>query len=221
MSDEIIIHANHREATGKSAVKKMHQQGQLPAVVYGHNFEAVHLSLDSAVTNKMFRIGSEVVEDYKLCKLIVDDKPDMQETMVIVKDIQRHPITDIVLHIDFFAVRMDEAIVAPVHIRLHGKPEGVKLGGILRHILREVEVKSLPADIPGHFDLDVSKLNIGDSLHVSDLQVADNAKILNDPQAAVVNILAPTVTKDETEEGEEGAEEGAEAKESAEAEAKE
>ncbi len=205
MNESMTIHAKYREHTGKKNIKKLKQDGFIPAVVYGHNFASTNLSLNALATNKLFRPGSEIVEDYRLCKLVVDNKADMKDTMVIVKDIQRHPISEEVEHIDFFAVRMDEKIVAPVHIRLHGKPVGVKLGGILRQILREVEVKSLPANIPPHFDIDVSSMNIGDAIHVSELQVPDSVQVLTDQQAAIVNILAPSVHKDEEQEEAEAA----------------
>jgi large subunit ribosomal protein L25 len=204
MNESPVIQADYRTAVGKSAVRKLKHDGKIPAVVYGHQFSPIPLSLPAGLTAKMFRRGSEIVEDYKLCKLLIEGKPAVGPTMVVVKDIQRHPVTLVIEHIDFFAVRMDEKIIAPVQIRLLGKPEGVKLGGILRQILREVDVKSLPSNIPAHFEIDVSPLQLGDSLHVSDLPASDNVQILTDPQAAIVTVLAPTVTKDAAEDSAEG-----------------
>ena len=196
MNDSPVIQASYRSAVGKNAVRKLKHGGMIPAVVYGHRFSPIALSLPAAVTSKMFRRGSEIVEDYKLCKLLIEGAPSTGPTMVVVKDKQRHPVTSVIEHIDFFAVRMDEKITAPVQIRLQGKPEGVKLGGILRQILREVEVKSLPSDIPPHFEIDVSALQLGDTLHVSDLPAPDTIQILTDPQAAIVTVLAPAVAKE-------------------------
>ena len=102
-----------------------------------------------------------------------------------------------IIHIDFFAVHMDEKIVAPVHVKIVGKAEGVKMGGVLRHILREITVKSLPTDIPPHIEVDVTKLGIGDSIHVRDLALPPTVQVLTDPEAAIVNVLAPTVQKEE------------------------
>ena len=124
---------------------------------------------------------------------------DAKETMVVIKDIQRDPIKEKIRHIDFFAVRMDEKIIAPVHVRIIGKSIGVKNGGILRHLLHEIKVKSLPADVPPHIDIDVTAMEIGDSVHVKDLQVPANVQILTDSEAGVVNIMAPIVAKEETD----------------------
>lgn len=200
MTESTVITAAFRAATGKSARNRLRRDGFLPAVVYGHNFNSLPLALEAEATEKLFRPGSALVEEYQLCRLTIENSPAQKETMVVVKDIQRHPVTHIIQHIDFFSVRMDEKITAPVHIRIHGKSEGVKLGGVLRHILREIEVKCLPADIPPHIDIDVTPLQIGDSVHVSDLQLADNVQVLSDSQAAIVTIIAPTVQKEAAEE---------------------
>jgi large subunit ribosomal protein L25 len=208
MSNETVIHSTMRSKKGKSAVRKLHNEGFIPAVVYGHNITPVVLSLNASEINKMFKAGSHDSEDYRLIKLTIKENDDSQEKMVIVKEMQRHPVNSNILHIDFFAVRMDEKITAPVHIRVIGQAEGVKLGGIMRQIVREIEVKSLPSDIPPHFDIDVSNLNIGDSLHVSDIEVSDNIQVLLDPDAPIVSILAPTIHAEETTTEEEGAGEG-------------
>ncbi len=100
---------------------------------------------------------------------------------------------------------MDEAIVAPVHIRIIGKSAGVKLGGIQRQILREVQVKSLPASIPSHFEIDVTELQIGHSIHVKDLKTNAGVSIVTPPDETIITILSPIVdkTKEGTEETEE------------------
>ena len=158
MSESPIINSTIRDQKGKNAVKKLHREGLIPSVVYGHNFASLSLCVNKSEINKMFKLGHESSEEYKLCKLLIDNKGDMQDRMVIVKEIQMHPVTNAIQHIDFFAVRMDEKITAPVHIHITGKAPGVKEGGILRQILREIEVKGLPTDIPPHFDVDVSGL---------------------------------------------------------------
>jgi large subunit ribosomal protein L25 len=111
---------------------------------------------------------------------------------------------------------MDEKITASVHIQVVGQAEGVKLGGILRQIVREIEVKSLPNDIPPHFDVDVSNLQIGDVLHVRDINISDKLQALLDPDAPIINVLAPSVHAEEETTEEEAAEvaegEGEEAK---------
>jgi len=211
MSDTVTIQATKRERSGKGFARSLRRSEKIPAVVYGHGYDPVSITLDGIVLNKMFKPGHEDTAEFKLISLQIDSDGAQTETQVMIKEIQRHPLKQQIEHIDFFAVKMDEAIVAPVHIRLHGKPEGVKLGGILRHIIREIDVKSLPADIPSHLDLEIGHLLVGDSIHVSDLQVPENVQVLTDPAAAVVNIMLPTVIEEEVEEEqEEGLEDGQE-----------
>jgi large subunit ribosomal protein L25 len=212
MSDTVTIQATKREQSGKGFARSLRRSEKIPAVVYGHGYDPVSITLDGIVLNKMFKPGHEDASEFKLISLQIDSDGAQTETQVMIKEIQRHPLKQNIEHIDFFAVKMDEPVVASVHIRLHGKPEGVNLGGILRHILREIEVKSLPADIPSHLDLEIGHLLVGDAIHVSDLEVPENVQILTDPSAAVVNIMLPSVIKDDAEEKqEEGQEEGQEA----------
>ena len=195
MSDIITIQASKRERSGKGYARTLRRAEKIPAVVYGHGYEPVSITLDGNVLNKMFKPGNEDAAEYQLFRLQIESEGALLEKQVMVKQIQRHPMQQHIEHVDFFAIKMDEPIIAPVHIRLHGKSEGVKLGGILRHILREIEVKSLPADVPSHIDLDIEHMQIGDSIHVSDLQVSEKVHILTDPAAAVVNIMAPVADK--------------------------
>jgi large subunit ribosomal protein L25 len=212
MSDTVTIQATKREQSGKGFARSLRRSEKIPAVVYGHGYDPVSITLDGIVLNKMFKPGRENAAEFQLISLQIDSDGAQTETQVMIKEIQRHPLKQNIEHIDFFAVKMDEPVVASVHIRLHGKPEGVNLGGILRHILREIEVKSLPADIPSHLDLEIGHLLVGDAIHVSDLEVPENVQVLTDLSAAVVNIMLPSVIKDdEKEEQEEGQEEGQEA----------
>ena len=196
MIQTITITATSRQGTGKGFNRKLRAQGIIPAVVYGHKYKPVSLCVNALEMNKMFRPGHEDMQDYQLYKLEVQGM-DAQEPMVIIKNIQRDPVKEKIQHIDFFAVHMDEKIVVPVHVRIIGKSIGVKNGGILNHLLHEINVKSLPADVPPHIDIDVTSMEIGDSMHVKDLQVPANVQILSDPEAGVINITAPTVIKDE------------------------
>lgn len=199
MSATITIHATKREQSGKGYARSLRRADKIPAVVYGHGYEPVSITVDGILLNKMFKPGSEADAEYKLFDLKIEGAAARAGKKVMIREIQRHPLQQYIEHIDFFAVKMDEPVVAPVHIRLHGKPEGVKLGGILRHILRDIEVKGLPADIPSHVDLDIEHMQVGDSIHVSDLQLPENVQLLTDPAAAVVNIMAPAAVKEGAE----------------------
>jgi len=212
MSETTTIHATKRDQSGKGHARTLRRADKIPAVVYGHGYDPVSITVDGTRLNKMFKPGREADAEYQLFNLKIEGV--RTATKVMIKEIQRHPLQQHIEHIDFFAVKMDEPVVAPVHIRLHGKPEGVKLGGVLRHILREIEVKSLPADVPSHIDIDIEHLQIGDSIHVSDLQVPENVQILTDASAAVANVMAPSVTAEEVEETEETEETEGQAEES-------
>jgi large subunit ribosomal protein L25 len=115
----------------------------------------------------------------------------------MIKELQRDPLTQKILHVDLYTVRMDEKIIVPVRLNVVGKAPGVQKGGILQLILREIEVKCFPADIPSSFDIDVSTLEIGQSLHVSDLVIPKNIEIHEDSGAPIVSVIAPTVVKEE------------------------
>ncbi len=199
MSEIITIQATKRDRSGKGYARSLRRADKIPAVVYGHGYAPASITVDATVVNKMFKPGSEGDAEYQLFNLKIEGDTAKAAKKVMIKELQRHPMQQNIEHIDFFAVKMDEPIVAPVHIRLHGKPEGVKLGGILRHILREIEVKSLPADVPPHIDLDIAHMQVGDSIHVSDLKIPENVQLLTDSSAAVVNIMAPAVVKEDDE----------------------
>ena len=201
MTQTSTITASVREGAGKGVSRKLRASGLIPAIVYGHHYKPVSLFVNAAEMDKMFRPGHEDMQDYQLYRLAIQGSAE-KETMVMIKDIQRDPVKEKIRHMDFFAVRMDEKIVAPVHIRISGKAAGVKNGGILRHLMHEIKVKSLPADIPPHIDIDVTDLEIGDSIHVKDLQVPDTVQVLTELDAGVVSIMAPIVAKEEKPEGE-------------------
>ena len=213
MSEPITIASGFREQTGKSAVKKLQADQKIPAVVYGHHFPALALELSAVDMNRLFRSGSAKAADFQLFRLTIAGHAEHKEAVVMIKDIQRDPLKSTIRHIDFFAVDMDEEITAPVNIRLLGKAAGVKEGGILRQIMREIMVKSLPGNIPSHLDIDVSELNIGDAVRVSDLDLPEAVQVQLDLETAIANVMSPTVQEEEAEgaegEGEEGEVSGA------------
>ena len=110
--------------------------------------------------------------------------------VVMVKDIQIHPLQQTILHTDFYEVTMDEMITVEVPIQLVGKPEGIKMGGILEQIRRGIEVQCLPGDIPKKIEVDVSSLMIGDSIHIQDIQI-EKGKILADTNFTIVTVVPP------------------------------
>ena len=197
MATTATISAQTREGRGKGAARASRREGRIPGVLYGHGEESVPLSIDAGELQKL-------VHTISVENTIVDlDLGDGEPYKVLIRELQRHPFRDEFVHIDFFHVAMDEKIQVEVPIVLLGTPTGVKnKGGILDHQLRELEVFCLPGSIPEKVEIDVSDLDIGDSVHVNEIQLPD-VEILTELDRAVVAVLAPTVVEVEEEAAEE------------------
>jgi large subunit ribosomal protein L25 len=197
MATTATISAQTREGRGKGAARTSRREGRIPGVLYGHGEESVPLSVDAGELQKL-------VHSISIENTIVDlDIGEREPYKVLIRELQRHPFRDEFVHIDFFHVAMDEKIQVEIPIVLVGTPTGVKnKGGILDHQLRELEVFCLPGSIPEKVEIDVSDLDIGDSVHVSEIQLPD-VEILTESDRAVVAVLAPTVVEVEEPEAEE------------------
>jgi large subunit ribosomal protein L25 len=197
MATTATISAQTREGRGKGAARTSRREGRIPGVLYGHGEESVSLSVDAGELQKL-------VHTISIENTILDlDIGEGEPYKVLIRELQRHPFRDEFVHIDFFHVAMDEKIQVEIPIVLVGTPTGVKnKGGILDHQLRELEVFCLPGSIPEKVEIDVSDLDIGDSVHVNEIQLPD-VEILTEPDRAVVAVLAPTVVEVEEEAAEE------------------
>lgn len=191
---KVELKASKREDFGKKA-KKVRAQGLVPAVVYGRKFKAASVSVGlKEFDKKVLQSGSGLNLIFTL-KLAEDGKD--KSVPVITYGIQRNPLTDEIIHLDFKHVVMDEAIKTKIPVELVGLPMGVKEGeGVLVHGLREVEVKCLPGDIPDKFEIDVSTLEINQSLHVSDLKASKKVEILA-PLEDMVAVVSPPTKEEE------------------------
>ncbi len=186
MPQEVILQAKTRTATGKGAARSLRRQGQVPAVIYGHDRRAESLVVDDMALDKMLAgisAASTIVE------VAVDGRAPVK---VLIREIQRDPLRPAdVLHLDFFEVRADEKITLEIPVRLNGVPEGVRnFGGILEQALHTLEIEVYPADIPERVDVDVTALNIGQSLFVREVSIP-KAEILNDPDLPICTVVAP------------------------------
>jgi large subunit ribosomal protein L25 len=184
-----VLRAEIREETGKGRVRKLRTKGLIPAVFYGPKSKTIPLVVDSKELVKTLKTeaGENVLIDLDIIK---DAKTDRK--VVMVKDIQIDPIQMKMIHTDFYEVTMDTMVTVEVPIHLIGKPEGTKVGGILEQVRRVIQVQSLPGDIPKSIDVDVSLLNIGDSIHVKDIQ-AGKFKILVDSNVTIATVVPPAV----------------------------
>ncbi|MEW6440816.1 MAG: 50S ribosomal protein L25 [bacterium] len=207
--ENLVLDVQERWKTGKGIARKLRGGGRLPAICYRKGTEPVAISLDSKKLDKLLQgtAGQNALIELQF------EGPDPKKKTVILKDIQRHPLAGI-LHVDFLEVLMDEAITVEVPLKLTGEPiEAIRLGGMVQQLRRTIEVECLPARIPEHVTLDISSLNLGDSLHVQQIQVDPDVRVLTDPKEPVVVISAPVEEKVKpAEAAEEGAAEG-EAKE--------
>jgi large subunit ribosomal protein L25 len=170
----------------------------VPGVLYGHGEESVVVSVDALELNRL-------IQSISIENTIVDltVKGEKNPLKVLIREVQRHPYRDDLLHIDFFHIAMDEMIHVDVPVLLVGLPIGVKdKGGVIDHQLREIEINCLPANIPEKIEIDISELDIGNSVHVGDLELPA-LEILTDPDRSIVAVLAPTVIVEPEEEEEE------------------
>jgi large subunit ribosomal protein L25 len=190
MAKTATISALPRTATGKGAARAARRDGRIPAVLYGHGEESVALTVD---THSFERLLHEVSVENTLIDLELDGGSPFK---VLVREVQRHPYRDHILHVDFFHVSMQEKITLEVPVVLSGNPLGVRLhGGILDHAMRQIQVLCLPSDIPEKIEIDVSALEIGDAVRISDVALP-NVQVLGDTEAVVVSVVPPTVIEE-------------------------
>ena len=190
-----------REGTGKGFSRRLRAAGRVPAVVYGHGKESVSLTLDAGVLEAMLRKSHAGMNT--LIELEGDAK--VKGRTVLVKELQRDPVLGFVIHADLFEIDTTERISVSVPIHLTGIAEGVTMGGLIDHVLREIELDCLPNAIPDGFTVDVTRLVMGEAIHVSDLDVPDGVHIRTHAELPVVSVVAPTVEEEpEVEEVEEG-----------------
>ena len=186
MAQQANLTVSSRTTSGKGAARTLRREGKVPAVIYGHGRAAESVSVETAALKKML-VGISAATT--IVDVTVDNRAPVK---ALIREIQRDSLRPAeIIHVDLYEVRGDEEITLEVPIRLIGIPDGVRnFGGVLDHVLRELEIEVLPADIPEHIDLDVTALTIGHSLFVRDLQVS-NAKVLNDPDTPICTVVAP------------------------------
>lgn len=202
-NESATLTARARTTSGKGAARQLRRSGQLPAVVYGRREEAESLVLDE---HELTRLLSRIHAATTVIDLEVDGgKP----RPVLIREIQRHPYRPQLLHVDFFEIRSDVKIRVPIPVHLGGTAAGVEMGGMLQFLRHELEVECLPNEIPAAFEIDVSGLEIGDSLHVSDVD-SRGVTILDDVSLTVCTVVPPSIVEEEVEEVDEE-EEGVEA----------
>ena len=194
----------NREAGTRSSVKQLRNSGQVPAVVYGYQVENTSVSVDEVEFIKVIReVGRNGVIDLDL---------NGETTKVMVYDYQFDSLKNQITHIDFVAINMKTEVTVDVTIDVTGEAKGVEEGGIVEQPIFEVQVTATPNNIPETLEVDVSELEIGDTLYVSDVKTTGNFTIENEDDEALVTVVPPQKEEelDEDEESEETAEESTE-----------
>ncbi len=187
---ENALSAQVRESAGKGVGRKLRAAGRIPAVLYGRGKPSVSLSLDPRLLDKLLATSEAGINT--LIDLAVDGRTDLSGKVVLVKELQRHPVKGSLVHADLYEVDLTQTIEVSVPLHVVGTPRGVALdGGILDQALRELEIECLPRAIPDQIDVDVSDLGIGDSLHVRDIKLPEGVVLKSDPELSVLSVVAP------------------------------
>lgn len=186
--ETLEIHADAREKKKKRDAKRLLRNGKIPGILYGPKIQSVSLEFDQReFSNRIAGLeGSHLVR-------LKSSTASLADKVALVKNMQYHPISGDVIHADLYEVDLTAKIT--VHVPLHfiGKAAGVVRGGILQPIVREMEVECLPLDIPEFFDVDVSALDIGDSVHIEDLAMPEGVTAIYESNLPVVSVVPPTV----------------------------
>jgi len=189
---EATLEAVKRDGRGKNEARRLRVSGRVPAVVYGARKEGqapegVPVAVDPKEVLRILHSDSGA-------NTLITLKLDGGESRVMVKEYQLDPVSHSLLHADFYQLAMDKAIVVTVPIVLHGEPKGVKLqGGVLDFVTRDVQVQSLPTDIPEHIDVDVSELMLHQSIRLRDLPENPKWKMISEPETMLVHVVMPKV----------------------------
>ncbi|MCY3825028.1 MAG: 50S ribosomal protein L25 [Nitrospinae bacterium] len=195
--ENLSLSVDKRALTGKSGARAVRRAGNIPGVVYGIK-DSTPLTIKPKELEALLgtRAGSNVVFQLKVEGEAASDRP------VIVKELQRDPMKGTIFHADFLEIRMDEKIEIAVPLSLSGESPGEKMGGTISQLLRELEISCLPNAIPEHIEVDISEVEIGDVIHVRDLQIPEGVELVADPDDPVMTVIVPVEEEEEVEEDE-------------------
>jgi len=180
----VKIEVMKRKEVGSNRVKKIRREGWIPGIIYGHGEKSYHIKLRD---DDLIKLIHELHSEATLITLNFEGK----ELQSIIREVTRDPLTEKLLHVDFQHIHEDEEVTVHVIVEIKGESLGVKDGGILNVEHRYLTVRCLPKDMPEEIVIDISNLQIGDSYHVSDIELPLNVKIEEDQTATMVNVLSP------------------------------
>ena len=207
------LKTTQRNTFGKGSARALRRQGLIPAVLYGPKRESVPLTISPLDLDKIYKTGGteRVILNLKI------ENAGIRDATAVVKEVQASPVTGQYLHIDFYEISLNEEIVVNVPVEVTGRSKGVERGGFLQVVRHQLEISCLPIDMPDKIEVDVTSLDIGDSIHIGDVDMGDKVRVLADTGLTVVTVVPPTVEEElpeeELEEAEEAPAEEAEAAE--------
>ena len=194
MANEFTLEVTKRDSVSKNEIKQMRKEGKVPGIYYSHDSKnSIPFYIERQVLRQAYKSGARIFN------INVGSK----KRTVIFKSVDYHPVTDQVLHVDLYGVKMDQAVTISVELKLTGSAKGVVEGGILVQGLNELEIDCLPMDIPEFLEVDISNLNLGDSLRVADLQLDEKFAIKSSEDQIIASVTHPmkeVETTDSTEE---------------------
>lgn len=213
---QYTLTARLREQKGKEAAKKLRKDKKIPAVFYGPDTAPLMLTIESS---DLIDIMKKSAGENIILGLQIEREKGSDSKMVMLKELQSDPVQDTYLHADFYEISMDKELTIDIPIRLVNTPQGVKDGGILQHVRRELNISCLPDKLIEFIDVDVSALQIGESVHIGDINLPEGIATLQEDKLTVAVVVAPSVSAvEEEEEAEEEELEGEADKEETEAE---
>ena len=207
MSEAIVLNAELRKDVGKGASRRLRHAKKVPAIIYGGEIAPVQITLEQRVVKK-------ALEAEAFYSQVITLEVDGEKEQTILKDLQRHPAKEFAMHMDFLRVDSTHAITTsvPLHFINEEGSVGVKAGGVINHNINEVEIRCLPQDLPEFIEVDVSAVEVGSSVHLSDLNISDKVTLVQlalgeSHDLPVVGIHMPRGVAEEESEEEAGGEE--------------
>ena len=207
---QLELTATLRSAVGNGPARQLRMQGKMPAVLYGPKTESILLAIDIKELEACLKEGSVAQSIFNLTV----EGSKKKASAVMIREMQLHPVSGNFLHADFYEIDMKHRIRVMVPVTTVGISKGVELGGTLQIVRREIEVLCLPTEIPEKIEIDITELEMGDSIHIDELPLSDDIELPPDVNFTVLTIMSPKIEEEpeeevDEEEGEEGAEEGA------------
>ena len=188
------LKAQIRKGSGKGVSRKLRASGFIPAVLYGSGSNSTPLSIQSAELGNLLRAEKG---EAGFIKLIIQGEGKKLEKLSVIKELQTNPVTHSLVHADFYEIRMDHKLTMDVPIHLLGQPIGVKMGGELHQFKRDLKVSCLPSAMPKFVELDISGLDIGNTLRVADVTLAEGVDILDADEAQIISVVAKRAIEEE------------------------